>query len=260
MGINLGNNTIGSLYLGSAKIGAAYLGNVKVWESGLPAKTMRFDFKYDHFDPTTGLPSITEFTWTHVEDDVYDFHCDNTVWAYNYINPSSAQGLFNAYYPLVGYYPMSDHQFDIIDSNLTGVTVINRFFNAARQVKNCVLKNTGSVTDATSLFYHSNKCRLVSINSLNLSSAVYIDNLFRLCEYLTSPLAITLSGSVLTCTSAFNGAKNVPSGALALYNSLSSQSTLPIRYSSCFTNCGTNTVGGAEELAQIPTSWGGTMA
>lgn len=35
MGISLGNNTIGSLYLGSTKIGAAYLGNVKVYESAV---------------------------------------------------------------------------------------------------------------------------------------------------------------------------------------------------------------------------------
>lgn len=227
--------------------------------AGLPPKTMRFDFKYDHFDPTTGLPSITGFIWTHVEDDVYDFHYDNPVWSYQYVKPTQAQGLFNAYYPLVGKYPMSNHQFDIIDSNLTGVTVLNRFFNAARQVTNCVLKNTGSVTDATSLFYHSRRCSLVSLNTLDLSSVEYIDHMFQLCDYLTSPLSITLSGSVITCDHAFYGARHVPSGALALYNSLSSQSTLPTIYANCFTNCGADTTTGAEELAQIPTSWGGTM-
>lgn len=226
--------------------------------AGLPAKTMRFDFHYDHFDPTTSLPSISEFNWTHVEDDVYDFHLDSDVWAYNYRDPSSAEGLFNAYYPLVGSFPMSNHQFDIIDSNLTGVAVLNRFFNAARQVKNCVLKNTGSVTDATSLFYHARRCSLVSLNTLDLSSAVYIDHLFHFCDYLTTPLAITLSGDVYSCAYAFNGATHVPSGALALYNSLSSQSMLP-NYSHCFNNCGSATTTGAEELAQIPTSWGGTL-
>lgn len=263
MSLSLGSTTIGALYLGSTKIGQAYLGSTKVYQSapvGLPAKTMRFDFHYDHFDPTTSLPSITGFTWTHVEDDVYDFHFDSDVWAYKYKNPDSAEGLFNAYYPLVGSYPMSNHQFDVIDSNLTGVTVLNRFFQAGRQVKNCVLKNTGDVTDATSLFYSSRKCSLVSINSLDFSSVECIDHMFRLCEYLTSPLSITLSGSVISCTHAFDGAKRVPSGALSLYNSLSSQSTLPTIYSSCFTNCGRSTTTGAAELAQIPTTWGGTMS
>jgi hypothetical protein len=226
---------------------------------GLPAKTMRFDFHYDHFDPTAGLPSITGFTWTHVEADVYDFHYDNDVWAYQYQNPSKAKGLFDIYQNGKDY-PMSNHQFDVVDSNLTGVTVLNRFFQAGRQVKNCVLKNTGDVTDATSLFYSSKRCSLVSINSLDFSSVLYIDHMFRLCSYLTSPLDITLSGSVLSCSYAFNDTTHVPSGALALYNSLSSQSTLPAYYSYCFKYCGASTTTGAAELAQIPTSWGGTMA
>ena len=227
--------------------------------AGLPPKTMRFDFHYDHFNPTTDLPSLTEMTWTHVEDDVYDFHYDNPVWAYQYRGPSRAEGMFNVYYPLVGSYPMSNHQFDVIDSNLTGVTVLNRLFNSARQVTHCVLKNTSSVTDATSLFYHPRKCSLVSINTLDFSSVQYMENMFRNCEYLTSPLSITLSGAVIYCTHAFENAKNVPSGALALYNSMSSQSTPPTSYTGCFTRCGSSTTTGAAELAQIPTSWGGTM-
>lgn len=224
----------------------------------LAPKTMRFDFHYDHFDPTTGLPSITGFIWTHVEADIYDFHYDNEVWAYDYRSPSQAKGLFDIYQSGKDY-PMSSHQFDIVDSNLAGVTVLNRFFQSGRQVKNCVLKNTGDVIDATSLFYSSRRCSLVSINSLDFSSVLYMSNMFRLCDYLTSPLDITLSGSVLSCSGAFDGAKHVPSGALALYNSLSSQSTLPANYTNCFTNCGASTTTGAAELAQIPTSWGGTM-
>jgi hypothetical protein len=58
----------------------------------------------------------------------------------------------------------------------------------------------------------------------------------------------------------FGGAKNVESGALALYQQMSTQDNPPSSYSSCFYQCGSNTVTGAAELAQIPTSWGGTMA
>lgn len=53
---------------------------------------------------------------------------------------------------------------------------------------------------------------------------------------------------------------NVESGALALYQQMSTQATPPSITSHCFTNCSSQTVTGAQELAQIPTSWGGTMA
>jgi hypothetical protein len=53
---------------------------------------------------------------------------------------------------------------------------------------------------------------------------------------------------------------NVQSGALALYQQMSTQTTQPTVYGDCFTNCGSNTTTGAAELAQIPASWGGTGA
>jgi hypothetical protein len=52
----------------------------------------------------------------------------------------------------------------------------------------------------------------------------------------------------------------VESGALALYQQASSQTNPPSDYTDCFTNCGANTTTGAAELAQIPSSWGGTGA
>jgi hypothetical protein len=51
---------------------------------------------------------------------------------------------------------------------------------------------------------------------------------------------------------------NVQSGALALYQQASSRVTPP-SHSYTFRFCGSNTETGAAELAQIPTSWGGTM-
>lgn len=58
----------------------------------------------------------------------------------------------------------------------------------------------------------------------------------------------------------FDGCINVSSGALAMYNQVSTQSPVPNRHAYMFRNCGSNTTTGAAELAQIPTSWGGTMA
>ncbi len=57
----------------------------------------------------------------------------------------------------------------------------------------------------------------------------------------------------------FDVCTNVTSGALAMYNYLITLPDLPNYYGDAFSGCGSNTVSGAAELAQIPTSWGGTM-
>jgi hypothetical protein len=53
----------------------------------------------------------------------------------------------------------------------------------------------------------------------------------------------------------FEDCVNVESGALALYQQASSQSTPPTYHTDTFNNCGTNTTTGSAELAQIPTNW-----
>ena len=279
--------------------------------SELPARTMRFDFKYDHFNPITDLTdySSSGLIWTHVEDDIYDFYYDNPVWSYNYVDKSSAQGLFNIY-KTGNTYPMSNHQFDVIDSNLTGVTVLNRLFNSANQVKNCVLKHTESVTDFTSMFYHNTMC-LQSVSSIDITSAESLDTFYNgkgayascntfvftrnpsvqapvcsmknsfygsIAEYVTLPdtfkpgycyhtfenskLKMVPSNfdvsSVSNVEGMFKTTTLVESGALAMYNKLSALDPLPTYGTGTFENCGSDTVTGAAELAQIPSSWGGT--
>jgi len=53
----------------------------------------------------------------------------------------------------------------------------------------------------------------------------------------------------------FYGCVNVESGALALYQQASTQTNPPTNNYQTFTNCGSNTVTGVAELAQIPSSW-----
>jgi len=47
----------------------------------------------------------------------------------------------------------------------------------------------------------------------------------------------------------------VESGALALYQQVSSQAVQPIEHRYTFQDCGRDTVTGAAELAQIPSGW-----
>lgn len=241
MSISLGNTTIGTLYLGITKIGQAYLGNVKVYETGLPAKTMRFDFKYDHFNPITDLANYGGIgaTWTHVRDDIYDFYYNNTNWgSRGWANLNGGiGGLFNTYAYMGGssyVYPMTQHEYDVLDMNLDGVTDVSQLLGSAYKARNLFsIRNTGSVTNFDRFLAHGSKAMLyTSIPLFDTSSATKVTNM---CK----------------------NARNVTTGALALYTQMSTQTNPPSSHSNCFSNCGVATQTGAAELAQIPSSWGG---
>ena len=112
-------------------------------------------------------------------------------------------------------------------------------------------------TDWTSVFEKNSK--LVEVLGANTSSCTNMSYMFNYCTALTTvPLFDT--SSCRNMEHMFDGCVNVQSGALALYQQASTQATVPSYHDGCFTNCGSNTVTVAAELAQIPTSWGGTMA
>lgn len=208
---------------------------------GIPAKTVRFDFKYDHFDPTTlvdygGLGA----TWTHVEDDVYDFYYDSTDWGSRSWSHLDAQrNLFYAYSSSISDQPFTSHNFDVIDANLEGVTDVEQLFGGLgmgglKSIES--IRNTSSVTNFNSFLYRGRvAAQFTSIPLFDTSSAVDVRNM---------------------C----NNARNVTTGALALYTQMSTQANPPTSYSGCFSNCGSGNASGRAELAQIPTTWGGTMA
>ena len=207
----------------------------------LATRSMRFDFKYDHFNPITGLNDLSAsgFIWTHVADDVYDFHYDNANWGYRTL-PTINGGLFNVYAYKQGsstITPMTQHQFDIIDADLTGVTDVSYLFNSAWPVQNIFsIRNTSSVTDFRYFIGHNN--RSIAIPNIPLFDTSSATNVSYMCL----------------------NTRKVESGSLALYQQMSSQVSPPSSYAYCFSNCGSQTTTGAAERAQIPTSWGGTMS
>lgn len=122
--------------------------------------------------------------------------------------------------------------------NTSHVTIMGGAFSGCRALESVPLYDTSSVT----AFFDSNRggafyncSSLKSIPLFNTSSATNVRDMFRGCT-------------------------NVESGALALYQQMSTQTTPPATHVNAFQNCGRDTVTGAAELAQIPTSWGGTMA
>lgn len=117
------------------------------------------------------------------------------------------------------------------------------------------LLNTSSATDTGQMFEGCTK--LTSVPLFDLSNVTEMSGMFSDCVSLTSIPDFDIS-SVTNMKWAFRWCYKVESGALSLYQKASS---LPqtVLHSETFKECGKDTVTGAAELAQIPTTWGGTL-
>lgn len=148
---------------------------------------------------------------------------------------------------------------NVWDWTKTGTAFTNAFYTAFTGSTNIVsviaAGNTSSITNTQQMFYGCTS--LESVVAFDTSAVISMVGMFRGCTSLAAvPLFDTSSATSII--SAFRDCVNVKGGALALYQQASTQTTPPESTVSCFTDCGKNTTTGAAELAQIPTSWGGT--
>ena len=173
----------------------------------------------------------------------------------------------------------STNVIEVIGANISSVTKLDSMFNWCTSLRNVALFDTSSATDMDGMF--SDCYELTTVPLFNTSKVTRMNSMFDKCSSLTSiPLfdtskvtnmgymfdncsALTSiplfdTSKTTTITYMFNNCYKVESGALAIYQQVSTQTTPPSSYSKAFTNCGRDTTTGAAELAQIPSSWGGT--
>lgn len=114
---------------------------------------------------------------------------------------------------------------------------------------------TQNSTNWTLLFAgNSNISRIIGSNTTGVTN---MSGMFTLCSELEE-IQLFDTRSVTNMSSMFSNCYNVQSGALALYQQVSTQATVPTHNENTFYQCGASTTTGAAELAQIPSSWGGT--
>lgn len=95
---------------------------------------------------------------------------------------------------------------------------------------------------------------LVDVTLFDTSNVTDFEQAFEYCRSLKEVPLLDVS-SVTNCPRMFATTINVESGSLALYNRLQALSGQITDHGDCFENCGSNTVTGAAELAQIPADW-----
>lgn len=217
-----------------------------------PAYTLRLRFA-DNVTPTNSKGTLTQVSSS---PNVWD-------WTYNNANWTNA---WKSYSNLL----------EVIDGNTSNVTNMYQMFYKCTSLTSVPLFDTSNVTDMRFMFQHCTS--LTSVPLFNTSNVTNMQAMFYSCGSLTTiPLFDTskVTGMAYLCYSCdsltavplfdtskvtdmyqtFYGCTNVESGALALYQQASSQTTPPSNHNQTFTNCGSNTVTGAAELAQIPSDW-----
>lgn len=209
---------------------------------GLPAKTIRIRTSNDvELTPSETPGSFGGATVKQVvSTNVYDIE-----FTYN------AQGVLNNQ---VG----GSKVLEILGFNTEGMTTLANVFNGCSALTTIPLLDYTNITSVDSMF--SECTSLITVPGFNLPSATTLQGTFYGCTGLTSMPNITLGqSSLLSVSNMFDGCTEIASGILDMYAMLSSKTYTGQNYSEdCFANCGSNTVTGAAELAQIPTSWGGT--
>jgi len=141
---------------------------------------------------------------------------------------------------------------EVLGANTEGITNMNFMFMYCNELTTVALFDTSSVTSMICMFLGCTS--LTSVPLFDTSSVTSMNSMFSNSTSLTTvPLFDT--SSVTNMQSMFNGCINVESGALALYQQASTQANPPSNHTSTFKDCGSNTVTGAAELAQIPSDW-----
>lgn len=173
----------------------------------------------------------------------------------------------------------SDNIVEVLGANTAGITNMYEAFFGCYSLTSVALFDTSSVMNMSLMFQ---SCGLTSVPLFDTSSVTNMDAMFMFCSSLTYAPVFNTSNvtnmhsmfqgcysltnvplldtsSVTDMNRMFCDCTNVQSGALALYQQASSQTNIP-SHNNTFTDCGKDTVTGAAELAQIPSSWGGTGA
>jgi len=176
----------------------------------------------------------------------------------------------------------------VLGANLTGVRYLTKTFYNWGPLKSIAYFDTSMLYNASELIANSNVSRIQQVEYIpdfNFSSITDEEltwngnsmassasakkglgsfafssrgsgrySILKAVPNLTIPI-----NSNVTVDNMFYGQYNVESGALALYNKFATANWQGSHIST-FTNCGATTTTGAAELAQIPTTWGGTMS
>jgi len=248
-----------------------------------PHVTFRFRFSDGSYDPTVSFATTgyepCKYVWTRVSSSPNVWDCrlyrrTPISLAYYVVSAFNSYGTQRYF----GSYP-SDQTIVLVDADLSGYTEdVDYLFDGCTQLS--TIESFRGTSGVTSFHYAFAGTGITSCPLFDTSACETFAFMFSWCRSLTSsPLFNTSAGTDFeamfnNCDSLravprlsmpnaesvsymFYKCRRVASGALALYQDLAALPALSATstHTLCFGDCGTNTVTGATELAQIPSDW-----
>lgn len=210
----------------------------------LGANTSNVTSMADMFHACTSLTTLSLFNTSNVTNmDQMFYGCSllSTIPLYNTSNVTNMHALFYQC-TLLTSVPLLD------TSNVEDMSFMFRYCSSLTTIP---LFNTSNVTTIRDMFYDCTS--LINVPLLDTSNVTEMSYMFYGCDSLKT-ITLFNTSKVTNVSHTFFNCKKVESGALALYQQMSSQTNPPSHYY-CFTDCGSNTQTGAAELAQIPSGW-----
>ena len=266
-------------------------GRIVVKPVVLPPYTVRVKFS-NAVDPTQWqYAEGVVLTQVSASPNIWDVHYEDSSWYASYVFPwtsattyeviggnltgvtkisfarSTITDVKNLDTSMITDMSMCFHQCqEIVDAPMldtSNVTNFGMFFDSAYNLETCPVYDTSKATNMSSMFH--NCTSLTEIPSLDTSNVTNFATFASNCESLRHVPLLDVSSAVITdgerpFDHTFSECVNVESGSYAMYQAMLARETAvgsQLHYAT-FNNCGSDTVTGAAELAQIPASWGGT--
>lgn len=217
----------------------------------LPPNTIRVRFK-NGFTPTQGdTQTLVDST-----NNVWDIYKQSNDWSFMFFDRSELLEVLGANTTNVT-------NMDSVFRNCNRLTEISLFdtsnvvslagaFNGATKLTSIPLFNTSKVTNFNGML--TNCFALTSVPLFDTSNSTNLNGMFYYCTSLTH-IPLFNTSKAIYVNEMFHACNNVESGALALYNQMSTQTNPPTEHYHTFIGCGTNNETGSAELAQIPEDW-----
>lgn len=232
-----------AFYYGGTAASAVYYGSTKLWEAGPSERTVRMKMT-DGYTPV-GTRSVS---WTQV---------------------SSSPNVWDMYLVDTSVSPYLDFRDNLdkvteVEANLQGFTTASSLFTGNGVPNRYLTKAIVHIgTTVTSLYQMFSQCTALTQLTIDNDDQNVVTNVNSFLQYCSALpyvpyLKLPVSGRLST-NSCFYRMYKVESGALAMYQQWANSSNVS-HNTYTFQDCGRDTVTGAAELAQIPSSWGGTGA
>jgi hypothetical protein len=270
-----------NIWLGSNGKVIKYGSGVRVCTSGLPAiASWTFRFKFliaNAIDPTVDQIGMSGIVWTAVDraNGIYDATVprrnDANRFAYGSMTTPLTEAAIGTKVDIIGANTLKDglmFQSDSVFWNATALRNCDFTWETPSAAEGGSLQNYGHA-------YCFRGCTNLVIPPRYERAFSTLTYTYEGCTNLKYIPMIPLNDFFVTASAqqiladiryTFRNCVNVESGALEYYtyakNCWDTWTSPPSasRHSNTFTNCGSNTTTGAAELAQIPSSWGGTGA